>query len=1463
MTTELISTLNPVAFVPHRSVELDEFRALLTSSTVDIEEQTLSLINAELLEHDPLRALAICIALVEVTNWRLANQAIASYLQYYPGDEHAIALLAFSLASCHDFEQAHIILSRAFSFLNQRQYSPQITPEQTQALEKKVYTFRLLEELIFKEESPAELIFSDQATLQISLPNDLNATLNTGTGDFESNLSHEPIDENLDPLNYNSDLDDSTFKDLKIQDYLQRIEQLAQEEAQAEVQPVNSSQDQDSLEIDLNDTQLHHLSDYDDHLIEDQMTAILKDAEAREQDTQHTYYPSTLVFDSSSQIEGSDLEPTLSVHESTAKLDTGFISQIEYLSEFSDMLDTDSNDLSMLESSSSFVHPSLSMNDSSNLLFDSTERMKSLSNTMMEEERQRIESILSQQKEVNLPVNYSDENEALVVQAQSDVVLPPSQTALKDPLLYPETLTPSLSRTTASDSSDSLPKLPSKIPPTPKLSSPVNQSTHLVSVSASASSHPDQVQVSNSQSENSIEPPFRRAKPPLPPIPSARRHKNKQATDSSSSQNEAKQSSTHPTSSADQASPSAIAPPIPPASVSPASQPTVATGQKSPLERLSAGEINVPYVAPLSASSSPEIQRQKNFPTPVKGPYVRSPGSSKSSWGLWLLIALASYFSLMSAFHFKSEHLLQQTQLALPIMNPTEFEELEDKLSQTISHPIGKSIDWLSLLVPNSELSQKRQKTFHHLAWISTTRWVLFGEDKTRDFALKMIRLALSKSPNMNEGRAALGLAFIAFDQAETAQAIIQALPKDTPYRAISLAWLHIKASRLDKSLSLIQTELKSHTLNQWLRDQVIYLEALLNKESFSNAYQNLNLEQDLKEQLYTPQRIPKKQALVDAKLLTYLKQHSPQKQRDFLDLLINELINRRDRIGLQTLSQELSLGLSSPSRLLLPSLSLALLELNLKNAEPIYRLMLKLNQSGFVSSHDLAQATVMWSLFTGHKRQNNKQLFSFTAPEIVKSLGQFSGLQVSSLMNETSQVNAILKQELEAIYHLYHSEWASLERIGASLPSKSKQLFQKIAQSHLGKHYKMANKAFKALEEHQPTILNGIFTQATMLHGVITNAFDQGKQVARHFQTYAQTESLPALKWLSQAWHCHLLSESSQLGLLKHTCVEATRLNPLDYRSMQTLAYAWLEVGQIEQARVMLSKIPKKALSAQGYELYLRLNFDTLQTDQEHEGNPDFFEFLSAETGLRFGSLLRFIEQQVKTLSRHELYRATWVAKYFGTSPQLFNQLLQSAIQKGSLIARLDYARQSLFMSNNLDQTTVFLDPATRFEANAEPETAIFVSLFDTLKCLALNARLDLHHYSPLMGDKTKANSISQPIKTKVPPQACRTLISTSLSSFKTMSSIHLPLLQIGFAQLLISLGYEEKATLILQKLLSQEPTFIEAKIAYSLLLLRASKSPDLNAIKTVIKPIENELYQGRGVQALYTKLSEYGVIQ
>ena len=170
---------------------------------------------------------------------------------------------------------------------------------------------------------------------------------------------------------------------------------------------------------------------------------------------------------------------------------------------------------------------------------------------------------------------------------------------------------------------------------------------------------------------------------------------------------------------------------------------------------MSAGELNVPYAPPLN-SSSPQVNYQPTPPAkrkanPVQTPYTRSK-EQQPAWGLWLMIALASYFSLMSAFHYKSEHLLHQTQLAIPLMEDLKYKDLQAQLAQTLSHPIGKSIDWLSIALPESELNQNAKKIIHQYAWITTSRWVLFGEDSEKDEALSAIRLALSKSPNLDEG---------------------------------------------------------------------------------------------------------------------------------------------------------------------------------------------------------------------------------------------------------------------------------------------------------------------------------------------------------------------------------------------------------------------------------------------------------------------------------------------------------------------------------------------------------------------------------------------------------------------------------------------------------------------------------------------------------------------------------------
>ena len=67
---------------------------MLASNPTESEIQVLSSIDEKLLRENPLRVLSISIALVEANSWLHASQAIALYLQYYPGDENAIALLA-------------------------------------------------------------------------------------------------------------------------------------------------------------------------------------------------------------------------------------------------------------------------------------------------------------------------------------------------------------------------------------------------------------------------------------------------------------------------------------------------------------------------------------------------------------------------------------------------------------------------------------------------------------------------------------------------------------------------------------------------------------------------------------------------------------------------------------------------------------------------------------------------------------------------------------------------------------------------------------------------------------------------------------------------------------------------------------------------------------------------------------------------------------------------------------------------------------------------------------------------------------------------------------------------------------------------------------------------------------------------------------------------------------------------
>ena len=86
------------------------------------------------------------------------------------------------------------------------------------------------------------------------------------------------------------------------------------------------------------------------------------------------------------------------------------------------------------------------------------------------------------------------------------------------------------------------------------------------------------------------------------------------------------------------------------------------------------------------------------------------------------------------------------------------------------------------------------------------------------------------------------------------------------------------------------------------------------------------------------------------------------------------------------------------------------------------------------------------------------------------------------------------------------------------------------------------------------------------------------------------------------------------------------------------------------------------------------------------------------------------------------------------------------------------------------------------------------------------------------------------------------------------------IPLVSLSYAQLLISLGKSERAELVLRSLIEREPTQMEARLAYALLLLRRVGRPDFIEIRRGLGPLLDPTQGARLPEAVRARLSRAG---
>ncbi len=1414
MINELISKLNPASFIRHDRERLRELQAILSSSQSQDKAQQLSAqLTAERISKSPLTVASECIALVSFNHWAEANQATATYLQYFPQDDNMIALLAISLASSGEFDQAQIIINRVLDSIQSKlgltsQELEQLEPtEQIFPLSMRLAMFRKLSEMIEGHHNPAERIFADQPTLN--------------TGSIHLNNLNNIVSFDMD-LGTPDDFNDDTIKEINIKESLALVNSLAEDEDRLifgdtesvsmellegiSNQPTATALIQNPTQIipdqhhdsGERDTEIHAFpSDLDslEEAAEDRITTILKDIEQREKASSLDH--SRLFSDTASN--GLPLTTDHLLLESNTALN-----EYDLLSDYSDYIDPSELGSSVVDSS---------------LFNESTERMRSLSGIMLDEERKRIEKILR------------EEAEPLIVKMGMKSRPQEDLESIADPLLYPP----------EAASSINLSGQRAEKRPEPREESGAKQSHEEIKL------RPDVSLPHNSP-------------PSIPPIPSARAHKVQHAESSLasapppipqvgrlSSDREPKVSS----------SPPRVRPPSvsePSFSQTPHHSPQPI--KKSAIERLSAGELEIPKTpTPLTPSSpiAPDLMREPTPPSRSKPMWhggIQRTSRSSQSWWVWLILFLGSYLCLIGAFHYKSAHLTHEVSFIEPSLDWERYAQLEQELSKTIKHPVGRSIDLLQMIIPTSTpLYVRRQSLAHQLAWLSTTRWVLFGEEEQRPQAIESIFMALRRSPQEVGGRAALGLAFYALDQPIAAQAIIKALPKQDWRRDFLFGWIQLQSGQTADAQKNLEETFKKQPQNRLNA----HLLAKLNTRkgfSFTQDYLSalkLKLNAPHIQTLYSRRSDVIEGELVTPQLITYLKTLPPRLIREHLDHLLPLLIERDRRVELHNLIRGLEIHEDSEGLLLLPLMIMKLSELDLTSAETLVQKMQLKRSNGDITVNDTLSALALWRVFTHGEFDLKRELSLLKPADFAIKLGHFAGPQLEQLLVDTPAVTDEISHVLETIALLQQGRWVELERISSNLQSSFigplDQQLNALSRSLLSANHSSALPAIKRLSKNHSTAITALFTAPELLKGIALSAFDPSRQGSRQLQYLERESTFPAFKWLSYYWRCSILSKSSALGRLDIACRMSTQLNPRDYRSAQSLAQLQFELGHVELAFQTLSKIPKQARSSQSERLLLRLDTKSHYQRPEQESLQSYAELLSAERGLRLNAMNRLIEAQESMLTRQELYRATWVSEYFGEQRTL-ESLRRRALRLGSPMIRLDLARRRLFLraaqeTDRRGKLSNLLLPKTRVELSSESQLAPFILTFDALKCLAKSETLDLHHLDPAFGQSQPSPKLFKQLSRRSPPRACRQLITDSLSQRNQSQKTTLPLVTLAQAQLLISLGQGERAERSLKALIEREPTMIEARIAYALLLLRSYRSPSLERLQWAFAPL------------------------
>ena len=1440
LTHSLPSHIKPADCVTCHQSTLNDSRAALASAHHDAARDTLTAwITPTVVEHYPSEALAVCVALLEHSQVDAVGTALAQYLSAVPDDEGAMALLALALSLDTRYDEAEVVITQAIQLMHRHARSS----HETQRAFHDIALY--IKNALRARDGSSDDVEGTQAEGEtLGAASESVDTLRHQVDHLKSvglDLHHMQV------FGLDSDVDD-TIKDAHVADVVKLIDSQAENSLQGPATLVNEVID---LPLGLLDDPTADLDEVD----ESKVTEIIsREASAKKANT------SPLEINDTAKINRADIllaqqlaessQPQIASDDSAQYVfDESLLNELG-LSAIHDLsVETSELDSSLLDRLEHFADTGVlevSRQESAPLDEDTLKHtvtgqvanyasLSEISDSMLSEVDLISESSITDDVSVALPAYILDEHDQeapLAVEMKSALepnVVDYGTTPWVKPTA-PQTASLPAAEPQGLSSPFAQPPPPRVIPqPTapqaaPQLSAPLATEADQSLRPSAPPSLSDHANLAHPQAERSDRQPRSQAVSESP-------RRGREIGEPSSAMQRLAEGALH----LDRL----------PTPVSPSLGTSVSLSDQT-------GELQ---------ASTPQSGSESQAPLP------NSRGRNKWVQALSLSCLFASALALASAFHSKSAHLLRRVDTQVYNLNTGNYKDLENRLDLNARHPLGRALDLLSSTLRDHPVILRRTETFHKLAWISTARWILHGESSSHSRAISALKVALKADPSRVEGRAALALMLWLGGQDTAARATARALPTDEWRRELVLGWIELNAGDERSAFTRLNKSYHQNPHSEFTGQLLGLINA---RRGLAQAMPYLQQQPQAlgRDELsvYIPElaTTTPQETWASSKRIKYLKAQCPQMQRALLNRVIPLLLRRGDRVSLQSLISELSISHESPAPLLLPAMIISLTELNVDQAKSVLDKMEESFQRGLIIGDDLLIARALWVSVASEPSPIQSTSADLLSPKFSAELGEIAGPQVKALLKETYHVHSQTTQYVQAFSALKDENWIQLERVALQTRRGERQLlwrqFSALARTNIRPSFEGVLTTLQLLERDGSTLESALLTQPNILSGVLASHMDPQVQGERMLKRYEQQTEIRLFKWLSRAWRCRALAEVSALGQWSQVCESASQENPRDVHSRQLLSLAFEELGRPQDALAALKGIPMSAQLPQVQRLSLRLNPELSRADTPVNSRY-YLEILSAERQLRLSTFTRIIQEESARLSRHELYRGAWVVEAFD-SPQAAKELRAKAISQGSTLAELDSKRQQLLDAaarGGEAPTGLGLPRGTKDLASINAFND-FIAIYNALSCLARNKALDLHHRHPSLNKplSSSGNALRR-LRPTTPPQRCNNLISSALTMEETHDKL-LPLVSLSYAQLLISLGKSERAELVLKSLIEREPTQMEARLAYALLLLRRVGRPDFIEIRRGLGPLLDPTQGARLPEAVRARLSRAG---